>query len=1025
MNRVRLLGIAFALIVANDVAPLRAQVILPPEEGGEIVSIGQPPLWKPYGMGSLGGYYEGDATDLTAYLSLGVDKDLMNPVVGGLVFGAEGYGGMQGNRVDGGLRALLHIPFIRLGGGVDWNFRDGDLPFFLRLSGPLRRGGLLGRGGLLTIDWIPARGNSFNVGVKLPIAQPWRGKTRPQTIAVKMHPVRPDPLPYEETDPALEEALANLEETGWWINRFVTPGIDQRGRTREQAVANFTADVHEMRERLSGADPLFGEAHTAEAEVRAFHAELARAFSIAASGEAMPFGSTTEEGETIAAQAREILLDRVLFPYNRLLGVKKEHDSTREFATRAAGAFSRWAIHSEHVPSDRLAAVRYVFQRLLDGVEDVRAYNKEVWHDERLVWLPLQFGLLPEQHDSNAELDVILERALDRKFYDGNGVWYIINAQFQFELANAVERAEDYHVLWIHDIRGVTGTGDPDRVGAFHVNLYIKTLTERVRQYDETGKLPIYMIFMDQHYYEINKARRWISYLEDPMRYEFDFPSGYEYMADTLAANQAALREAVASSRLLQAEASQYGEDWLRKRIKVHVSITNPADPTYWASEPFPVVSWPDNVMRDHRKIAFYDITEDDPYRGTVMYSGMGIGEHYMGPTWEDRAVMLQGPAALDMKNAARELLLNQGFTAEEIPPPLKPKPLAEDYWDRVQSMMDEFEGGARALELHSETGYLPKPINVLKAVLYTLAPPGTVLILPDSLWHSPLWASMLVGSCMRGARVMIIHPSQRNAPGQSFMTLSRANELFERLIIYQHEMAVQLDAAGGMLKTGLYDTDIDVANIPARLQAATQGLQVPWMREALQVPDDWEPQFARADTLFKDFEVEYVLEDVEVRRPKLHLKMNLIVSAGVLRALIAAPEWPGFVREYAEQRILDVQSERSPDEYRDVQELGRSLREDFFDLVRSVGENSTEVQRETAVFYHIVGSSNQDYRSMLMDGEVALVISGKASIHGLLDALMLAGAAVWLDDVAVLNEYLPRYEGFEWKSSRWIKNML
>ncbi len=154
-------------------------------------------------------------------------------------------------------------------------------------------------------------------------------------------------------------------------------------------------------------------------------------------------------------------------------------------------------------------------------------------------------------------------------------------------------------------------------------------------------------------------------------------------------------------------------------------------------------------------------------------------------------------------------------------------------------------------------------------------------------------------------------------------------------------------------------------------------------------------------------------------------MKTNLMVSAGVLRALMAAPEWPIFVREYMEQRILDVQSERSVDEYRDVQELGRSLREDFFDLVRTVGENSTEAQRETAVFYHVVGSSNQDYRSMLMDGEVALVISGKASIHGLLDALMLAGAAVWLDDVAVLNEYLPRYEGFEWKSSRWIKNML
>jgi hypothetical protein len=669
MRRLAFRRVLAALLLAPLTQPLSAQVVLPPEEGGEIVSIGQPPIWKPYGGGSLGGYYEGGATDLAVFLDLGVDKDLMNPVTGGLVFGAEGYGGLRGDLIDGGLRVLLHSPFIRLGGGVDWNFRDGDLPFFLRFSGPIRRGGLLGRGGLLTIDWIPARGHSFNVGVKLPIAQPWSGKTRPETIAFELQPVRPEPPPFHEPVPELEQALANVAETAWWINRFVTPGIDQRGGSREQAVARFTADVGDMRDRLESDDPLFGGAHTAQAEVRAYHAEMVRAFSIAASGRPLPFGTATQEGEIIAAQAREILLDRVLFPYNRLLGVKKIHDSTREFAAHAAGSFSRWAIHSDVVPSDRLAAVRYVFQRMLDGVEAVRVHNRKVWHDERLVWLPLQFGLLPEEHDSNEEMDRIIERSLDREFHDGNGVWYVINAQFQFELANMVERAEDYHVLWIHDFRGITGTGNPDRVSLFHVNLYIQTLTRRVREYDETGKLPIYMIFMDQHYYEINKARRWISYLEDPMHYRYDFPSGYEWMADTLAASQEELRRAVAESRLLQAEASQYGEDWLRKRIKIHVSITNPADPTYWASEPFPVVSWPDNVMRDHRKIAFYDISEDDPYRGMAMYSGMGIGEHYMGPTWEDRAIMIQGPAALDMKNAARELLLNHGFTPESRRP--------------------------------------------------------------------------------------------------------------------------------------------------------------------------------------------------------------------------------------------------------------------------------------------------------------------------------------------------------------------
>ena len=168
-------GITAALIFALTATSTGAQVVLPPEEGGEVISIGQPPLWKPYGGASLGSYYPGDLSDPTVYANLGMDKDLMNPVVGGLVLGGEAYGGIQGSRIDGGLRMLASIPFLRLGFGVDYNFRDGGLPFILRFAGPVRRGGLFGRGGLLTIDWFPARGLSFNVGVKLPINQTWRG----------------------------------------------------------------------------------------------------------------------------------------------------------------------------------------------------------------------------------------------------------------------------------------------------------------------------------------------------------------------------------------------------------------------------------------------------------------------------------------------------------------------------------------------------------------------------------------------------------------------------------------------------------------------------------------------------------------------------------------------------------------------------------------------------------------------------------------------------------------------------------
>ncbi|MBT8461597.1 MAG: hypothetical protein KJO44_03670, partial [Gemmatimonadetes bacterium] len=257
------------------------------------------------------------------------------------------------------------------------------------------------------------------------------------------------------------------------------------------------------------------------------------------------------------------------------------------------------------------------------------------------------------------------------------------------------------------------------------------------------------------------------------------------------------------------------------------------------------------------------------------------------------------------------------------------------------------------------------------------------------------------------------------------FMTLSRANELFERAIIFRHELEDQIAAVGGQYRVGLYDMDIDVANVPERLQASAVGLRLPWMREALQIPDDWEPIFADADSIFPDFDINYIVEDVEDRRPKLHLKTNLFVSASVLRALLAAPEWRPFVLKYAEERVRDVISAESVEGYRSAKELGQALRPEFVALVESVNRLLAEDGEETAAVYSMVGSPNMDYRSMLMDGEVALLISGKGSIAGFLDAVILAGAARWIDDVAELDEYLPRYEGFKWKASRWVKNML
>src|SRR5205085_1619168 len=78
----------------------------------------------------------------------------------------------------------------------------------------------------------------------------------------------------------------------------------------------------------------------------------------------------------------------------------------------------------------------------------------------------------------------------------------------------------------------------------------------------------------------------------------------------------------------------------------------------------------PDNVMRDHRKLVLYDVTEAEPTRGAVFVMGIGIGEVYSSATWEDRGFRLSGPATLEARAALRQALRSNGFSESDIPAP-------------------------------------------------------------------------------------------------------------------------------------------------------------------------------------------------------------------------------------------------------------------------------------------------------------------------------------------------------------------
>jgi hypothetical protein len=1005
------------LILATATSGLAQQPAYDPSR--LIMSMGQPARYKWYaGLGA--GAYRGDE-DFATQARLGVYKDLMNPMLSALGFDLAGYVGSRGAELDGGFQALLQSPTLRLAFGFDYSFQEEEADAVLALVHPITRGGVPLSGGTIRVDWLPGRGNSWTVSATFPLGQPYAGRTRPESDEVPLPRAPSRPVSSTGEVPGLDAAMADVRDAVAWVARLTTPFIDQ------ESMDDYRLVLDEIRFRLANPTALIEGAHTSEDETLAYHRALDHAFSIAVSEDAGSRGEATPLGREVAAQAREILLTEVFIPYNRTLGQKKESDTTLGLAVAARAGFAAWLARSA-VPADRARAAASVFDGLLDIVEENRRALRERWEDSRFVWLPLRLALLPDQHDSQAELDSLLARFVDQRFIEGNRMWYVISEQFQWELARTIREARDYHVLWIHDVRGVNDEHKPDHLTLAHANFsYLTALTDRVREYDQTGTLPVYIVILDQWFYEANLSRHLLGLLEDPLNFRLDLPAGYETTEDSLVRHQADLRAAVAGSARLQADAARYGEEWLANRIKIHLNITNPADPTFWANELLPLIGLPDNIARDHRKLAFYDVTEEDPYRGMAIYTGMGVGEHYTGANWEDRAILAQGPVLLTLKDSARRLFLSEGFAEDEVPYPLWPKPKPADYDARIQAAIADSTRPARgrAMQVHNATGYGPKPVNVVKAILYTLMPKGSVVKIPDSLWNSPLWGSMLMGLSLRGGRVLVIAPTLRTAPSAGFPQMARAHDLLSRLVTFHQTLSPELAAAGGLLRVGLYNPGVHVNDIVGRTHMIRRTFgEEAWLRELY----PFDPAVYEAvDEAVRRLD-EAGLRPASGRassedeQPKLHLKANLFLTGEEWDGLMRRPEWAEIFRIYMEQRAYRTAHRM---EYVPYNALADSLRKVTQPALADFAAGLTPEGRQRLAAYFIIGSHNQNYRSMVIDGEVAFVAAGVGALTGLIDFIVITGLTEWLDDLEELEEHLPKYEGLQRWFARWIRNQV
>ncbi|MFO0071741.1 MAG: hypothetical protein ACK55A_06560, partial [Gemmatimonas sp.] len=360
-------GLRITLVAACLAVPAAATGQPParlPADGGTTFSLGQPGVWLPTGGLSTGlERRDGEAVAVTE-LRGGMYVELLSRVLGLGGLHAEGYGGLLDTRFNGGVRLRAVSPFLRLGIGVDYSGMDKQVRPLVSFTHPVRRGGVRHDGSMMRIDYRGGPERMVTVGVEVPFLRKIPlGTTRPREDRVVLRDrASPDaPLPVGRGAVA---ALDSARHAAHRIQALIVPWADHTGgggRASDSAVV--------QRLRSIGA---LARATTVEHEVRRWHAALDVAFSAALHDGTGDAAHVTPEGRRAAVAARAVLLDEVIVPYDRLLGQAKDHDTTRDFALLARGAFLRWLHVQGGLSRQAIPDALGVFGAVLDIVEEVR-----------------------------------------------------------------------------------------------------------------------------------------------------------------------------------------------------------------------------------------------------------------------------------------------------------------------------------------------------------------------------------------------------------------------------------------------------------------------------------------------------------------------------------------------------------------------------------------------------------------------------------------------------------------------------
>jgi hypothetical protein len=914
------------------------------------------------------------------------------PIIDGMLEGAIG---SSGNKLDGALGLYLGIPWFYA--GVDYDFLENNFPFRMSLQLPIRRGGLFGVGDMLRVDYQPS-GNELLVGLTFHAPIKKYRQTRPRVKEAGLPDSRIPDLgsraPPPGTEPDLERSLEAIEHSIVWMDRMLTPSF----LPGEQFAGS--AESYRDHIRVRG--------HTFVEEEATYHRELIHAFTLAVDG-------NEKVGESLATLAESLLFDDVIVPFNQRFGQTKRPAHAGGFCNQALSSFESrvgtapyFAALVDSVSQARRSAAGAVFQRVLKTIENTSLAARDRWREtfllwdrrSELAWLPLNYGLRPHQYDSQPEWDDVIAKLTGQPFEEANLIKYLMFEQFHLQLKMMIRDASYYQVTIVHDFRGQDGNGDTDIFGWDMVaDGYIAAFTEAIRELDEGRRteMPQYFLFLDEHYYLQNKSHDLITFLEN--LYLAEVPKlRNKPIRRQVEAFHEELIEAIHSSPALDS----LSEEQLSEIFKVNINITNPFDPTFAM----------DVTMRDHRKIGFRDVFEDNPLSGAAIFTGQGIGGHYNGSAWEDRSLMVQGTALIQLKTGTRRLFMSQGFKEEEVPEYLQAREYPDDYAERIVSAARDSSWVTTPVSINmNETGYGEKKASILKAAMYNLAPKRSILLCFDSLWISDFWSGMFIGAALRGARMFPVAPSPANAPSSGTAALYFLRQNLQLLFQAQQYFDEELKSSEGMLRVGIYAHEVPVDDIERRMKSFIDGRKAnPFLERFFTFDPSIE---VLLDSISR---VEQPVSRVQLQlreRPLLHLKNQFFGTEEAFR-VVKLKEWLPVLAAHITIRRMQLMGLQNPGITPNLMRLPYPGDPDGTNLITALEKHldslSTDA-KQRAILTFTIGSHNQNPRSLLLDGEVLVAVSGYGSLVTAIDCMFIMGITSWPATAEEFDHLYPEIE--------------